>query len=353
MTSRERIRMVLEHKEPDRVPIQDSPWGATINRWRKEGLSDDISVEDYFGYEMASVGPDLSPRFPVKVLSRNEEYVVETTPFGGTRKNFRDYSTTPEIIDWPIKNKADWEKIKPRLEPDYTRVDWVTSRINYEKARSEGKFITYGAAMGYDLLQSYLKTEELLIAMVTEPKWVREMIATNARLLIDMADMMIKKGLEFDGAFLCNDMGYRNASLFSPHTYREVLLETDRMMCDYFHRYNMPVFLHSCGNVKELIPHLIEAGFDCLQPLEVKAGMDLVELKKKFGDRLSFMGGIDVRKMALDDPIPIEEEIRTKFEVAKKGGGYIYHSDHSVPKNISFQQYERVMELVKQYGQYS
>ncbi len=114
----------------------------------------------------------------------------------------------------------------------------------------------------------------------------------------------------------------------------------------------MPTILHCCGYVKELIPHLIEVGLDCLQPLEVKAGMDVRELKEKYGDKLSFMGGIDVRAMANPDPNIIEEEIRSKFEVAKKGGGYIYHSDHSIPNNVSFKQYKRVMELVKKYGKY-
>ncbi len=80
--------------------------------------------------------------------------------------------------------------------------------------------------------------------------------------------------------------------------------------------------------------------------------MDLIELKKQYGDRLSFMGGIDVRAMADPDPTKIEKEVKSKFEVAKKGGGYIYHSDHSVPNNVSFAQYKRVMELVKKYGKY-
>ena len=80
--------------------------------------------------------------------------------------------------------------------------------------------------------------------------------------------------------------------------------------------------------------------------------MDLIELKEKYGDGISFMGGIDVRLMALDDPKPIEKEIKEKITVAKEDGGYIYHSDHSVPKNVSFQQYKRVVELVKRYGEY-
>lgn len=114
----------------------------------------------------------------------------------------------------------------------------------------------------------------------------------------------------------------------------------------------MPVILHSDGRILEFIPYFIEEGLTCLQPLEVKAGMDLIELKREYGDSLAFMGGIDVRAMAHPDPQVIEEEIRAKFEVAKQGGGYIYHSDHSVPNNVSLAQYQRVMELVRTYGEY-
>jgi len=350
MTSRERVRMTLEHREPDRVPIHDSVWAATVSRWHKEGLPEEIPVSEYFDYEIVGFGADLSPRFPVKVLERNETYIVETTPYGGIRRNFRDYSTTPEIIDWPVKSKEDWYKIKDRLQPNITRVDWVSSLNDYSRTYGDGKFVTYSAAMGYDQFQSYIKTEELLILLVEDPEWAKDMFRTHAILLIEMAKIMIEYGFKFDGAFLYNDMGYRNGLLFSPRTYQEVLQETDAMVCEFFHKNNMPVILHSCGNVKELIPYLIDAGFDCLQPLEVKAGMDLLELKPEYGDKISFMGGIDVRKMT--DPVAIEEEISRKFEVAKKGGGYIYHSDHSIPKNISFEDYNRVISLVKKYGKY-
>ena len=124
------------------------------------------------------------------------------------------------------------------------------------------------------------------------------------------------------------------------------------MVYSFCHEHNMPIILHSCGCVKELIPDLIEVGLDCLQPLEVKAGMDLIELKKTYGDKLSFMGGIDVRIMAKGDWNLIEEEIAKKITFAKKDGGYIYHSDHSVPKDVSFESYKFVMECVKKYGKY-
>jgi uroporphyrinogen decarboxylase len=353
LTSRERVRMALDHKEPDRVPIQDSIWAATADLWRDQGLPHHVSVEEYFDFEMVNIGADCTPRFPSKVLERDAEFIVETTVYGGVRKNHRDHSTTPEIVDYPVKDKSDWyERIKPRLEPSYTRVDWVTARSRFERERSEGRFICYSGINGYDVCQNYIRTDELLLALITEPEMFKDMVETHATLIIEQAKMMIAQGFEFDGAFLYNDMGYRNGPLFSPAMYRRLIMESDQRLTEFFHSHDMPVLLHSCGNVKPLIPALIEAGIDCLQPLEVKAGMDVIELKEKHGAEMAFMGGIDQRLMSHPDRGLIAEEIAQKFEVAKKGGGYIYHSDHSVPTDVTFEQYREVMGLVRKHAGY-
>lgn len=349
---RDRIKLILNHREADRVPIHDSPWAATVDRWRSEGLPSGVSPDDYFGYEIAIFNADTSPRFPTEVLYEDEEYIVERNSFGGIRKNHRDYSTTPMIIDYPCKTKEDWNRIKPRLNADDYRVDWVSGLQSFHREYSRGRFIMYGAAVGYDKIQSYVASERLLKAIIREPDWVVDMYWTDAKLVMEMCERMIKGGFKFDGAFLYCDLGYRHGLLFSPKHFEEQLHPVFKELCRFFHNREMYVFLHCCGRVKDLIPFFIEEGIDCLQPLEVKAGMDLLELKDKYGDKMTFMGGIDVRLMALDDPKPIEEEIRRKITVAKKDGGYIYHSDHSVPKNVSFQNYKRVIELVKKYGKY-
>jgi uroporphyrinogen decarboxylase len=147
-------------------------------------------------------------------------------------------------------------------------------------------------------------------------------------------------------------LGYRGGTFFSPRHYEDQLHPVFKELCRYFHNHGMYVLLHSCGDVKDFIPFFIEEGIDCLEPLEVKAGMDLIHLKEKYGDKICLMGGIDVRLMALDDPKLIEKEIKEKITVAKEAGGYIYHSDHSVPMNISFKQYKKVIELLKKYGSY-
>ncbi len=112
----------------------------------------------------------------------------------------------------------------------------------------------------------------------------------------------------------------------------------------------MPVIIHTDGNVNLLIPKLIEAGFTAIQPLEVKAGMDVVELKEKYGKTLSFIGNLDARKIA--NTKEIEEEISRKIPVAKERGGYIACSDHSVPPNVSFNAFQEYGKLIRKYGEY-
>jgi uroporphyrinogen decarboxylase len=301
---------------------------------------------------MWGYGADTSTQLPTEVLSEDSEYIVVRNRFGGIRKSCRDGSSAPKIVDYSCQKREDWEKLKPRLKPSDYRVDWVSSFQGFHRDHSRGLFITYGAAVGYDKIGYYVASPRLLKAVIMEPEWVKDMYWTDAKLVMDMCERMMKAGFKFDGASLACDLGYKGGLFFSPKHYEEQLHRVLKELCRYFHSHGMQVLLHCCGNVKDLIPFFIEEGIDCLGPLEVKAGMDLIELKEKYGDKICFLGGIDVRLMALDDPKPIEKEIKEKITVAKEDGGYIYHSDHSIPKNVSFKQYKRIIELVTKYGKY-
>ena len=365
MTAKDRITQALSHEEPDHVPICDAPWASTVANWRTEGFPIDVDASEYFNYEMKWLFPDNTPRFPYSIVEETADYIIETNSFGETIKNFKNRSTTPHILKSPVKNRSDWNKIKDRLVVDNERGLSYTSNMTFEdvvslpegmaefkKNRIKNRFITPLFTVGFDLIQRYLGMEGLLVAIIDDPEWVKEMFYVNAEFVIKLYENMADNGYSFDGIFLADDIGYKNGLLFSPGHYKELLFEADKLLCDYFHDRNLKVLLHSCGNVQELIPYLIEAGIDCLQPLEVKAGMDLIELKKNYGDHLSFMGGIDTRLYSSNDTEALEKEIKLKFEAAKKNGGYIYHCDHSIPDTVSFSQYERVISLVKKYGNY-
>ena len=351
LTSRERIQLALDHKEADRVAFQDAPWATTVARWHEEGLPENVTPQEYFHFEIEAIRPDNSLRFPMRTIEETDEYIIVTNPQGAICKNWKTKTSTPHYLDFTIKDRKTWDEHKSRLNE-------LTGRINLEERldwcrqkRAEGQFVVYSNGMGYDHTQGMVGSERLLIAMAEEPDWARDMFESSGRIMIDLAEEMIGLGFEFDGAFLYDDMGYRNASLFSPAMYKELLFPTHKRVFDFFHSKGLKVILHSCGCVRELVPALIEAGLDCLQPLEVKAGMDLIELKRQYGDRLSFMGGLDARKIS-GDPAALEEEVKTKVTFAKQGGGYIFHSDHSVPDAVSFEQYKRFKDLGQKYGTY-
>ncbi len=351
MTSRERFLLALKHKEADRVPICDAPWETTVRRWHNEGLPKDKTPFDYFGYERVSQGADLSFQFPKTILEETPTHRIVKDAFGATTRVFKNQESVPETLDFTIKDRKTWEEHKPRLRWNESRVNWEAGLRANRAYGEKGLFATFQAGcFGYDVVQRFTGAPQVLEGMMDDPDWIKDMIDTVAELIIAAVEEMLHRGFRFDGAFIANDMAYKNGPFFSPAMYGRFELPSQKRMCDFFHRHGMPVILHSDGDIRKLLPGIIEAGFDCIQPLEVKAGMDVVELKKQYGERLAFMGGIDVRAMADPDPSAIECEISRNIPFAKRGGGYIFHTDHSVADNVSFSQYKRTIELVLKYG---
>jgi uroporphyrinogen decarboxylase len=351
MNSRERVDAALAHQEADRIAIHDAPWSTAIARWHKEGLPEDTSPAEYFGYELRGAGADLTFHFEPEVIEETDEYTISRNANGAIRKNWRHMMSTPECLEFTITDRASWDRHKHRLEVTKDHINW-DALAGFNQSRAAGYWCSFNAAMGYDKTQGIVGSENLLMSMITDPDWVLEMFMTSAEMICQAAQIMIDGGFEFDGAFFYDDMGYRNTGLFSPDMYRRLLMPAHALACSFFHDRGLKVILHSCGCVNEIVPDIIAAGVNCLQPLEVKAGMDVVELKREYGKDLAFMGGIDVRNWALEDSGPTEDELRTKIPVAMEDGGYIFHSDHSVPDNVSFQRYERVIEIVRELGRY-
>lgn len=353
MTSRERVALALRHEEADRIAIQDSPWGTTISRWRKEGLPENVSPADFYNYEFMNIGADLSFRLPGKVLEETDEYRIYTDANGRTLKNWKESTSTPMLIDYIVKTRDDWEQHKHLLSPDRTRINWEATAQTYKRARELGRFCCYSGGAGYQASTGKIHLENMLEAMVTDPEWIRDVIDTGVEMTLGLFKMLIDEGYEFDGYWCSDDLGYRNGLMFAPQEFRDLVMPAHKRLCDFCHENGVFAILHSCGNFNEVVPELIEIGWDCLQPLEVKAGMDVVELKRKYGNKISLMGGIDVRVMADGTDKELEDEVGEKISIAKQGGGYIYHSDHSVPDNVSFQRYQQVIKLVHQYGRYA
>lgn len=117
------------------------------------------------------------------------------------------------------------------------------------------------------------------------------------------------------------------------------------------HAANIPVIYHGCGNATSLYEDFIAMGMDCYNPLEARAGLDVVELRKEYGHRMAFCGNMDVLEWAEAPMDELKRIVMRKLNAAK-GGGYIFQSDHSVPSNVSAERYEFAINLVRKHGVY-
>ena len=193
--------------------------------------------------------------------------------------------------------------------------------------------------------------ENLLVGMALEPEWILDMAQTYAELTVALQQRLFEKEGKPDGIWYYEDMGFKEKPFMSPEMYRELIMPFHKHTIDFAKSEGLPVIMHSCGFVEPLLPYMIEAGIDCLQAIEVKAGMDLLRIYKNYGDKIALMGGIDVRALYSNDPAVIDEELEKKLPVVKEGFGYVLHSDHSIPKTVNYETlkyfHQKAMELGK------
>ncbi|MCK4626160.1 MAG: hypothetical protein KAV00_12660 [Phycisphaerae bacterium] len=352
MTSHERFKRMFEHREADRVPIIDMPWDSTIERWKREGMPEDADWVEYFGVDhMAHIFPDTSPRYEEKVLEETEEYRIHTTRWGATMKDFKHGASTPGFLDFTITDPDKWQEAKRRMTPTADRIDWDYLKANYKTWREQGYWILGELWFGFDAAHSWaVGTERLLMALIEKPEWCVDMFNHFLDVSIALMDMIWDAGFEFDVVAWADDLGYKHNQFFSVETYRELLKPVHKRAVEWARAKGVHTYLHSCGDVNPFIPEFIEIGIEGLNPLEVKAGMDPVAIKKQYGDDLLLYGGNNI--LLWDDIDAIEQEMRKILPVVKQGGGYIFSSDHSVPSSVSLENFRRIVELAKELGAY-
>lgn len=352
MLSHERISRMYAHKEADRIPILDYPWGATVERWRREGLPPDADWVDFFDVDrLANIGVDNSPRYECRTLEETPEYTTHTSPWGVTLRNWKHAGGVPEFLGFKVKDLASWREAKARMTPARDRVDWDYLEKNYGLWRKQGCWIQGHLWFGFDVTHSwFIGTEQMLVALAEQPEWCVEMF--NHFLDVDLAlmDMVWEAGYHFDAVTWPDDMGYKHSQFFSLKMYRDLLKPVHKRAVDWAHAKGCKVHLHSCGDINPFVPELIEIGVDALNPLEVKAGMDPVHLKKTFGRQLVFHGGINA--VLWDDLDAIAAEMRRVVPAMKQGGGYIFSSDHSIPQSVSLEGFRSIVALAKELGKY-
>lgn len=356
LSSRERVNRAMQRQEQDRLPRYETFWRDTIERWQGEGLNGDMqTVLDQLEADFAGLGGWCSP-FPEhrEIVAEDEQTVTYINSWLETVREWKGRSGTPEHIGWGCTDRDVWEKtFKPAMEQLPPAVGSERTAERAKAGRQQDRWCYLATLESFEALRHLLGDVNCMMAILDDPEWIREISRTWTDLMLRRLDAQLElAGGSVDGVWCYGDMAFNHATMCSPDAYRDLIWPDHKRMADWAHQHDAKFIYHTDGNINGVMDLYIEAGFDCIQPLEAKAGMDVCELVPQYGDQITFFGNIDVMIMATNDLEKIEAEIIHKFEAGKRHRGYIYHSDHSVPPSVSWQTYQQIIELVKKHGEY-
>jgi uroporphyrinogen decarboxylase len=259
-------------------------------------------------------------------------------------------------VDFLVKDRAGWNQhIRPYLTDqslDRRRVNFEAYRDARARCQRDSLFFFWSGTSVFEQMHPICGHEHMLMGMALDPDWVVDMCTVLTDLQLRLLETLFAQEGRPDGFWVYEDMGFREHPFMSPARYRSIVWPSHRRLFGCAHGIGCPVVVHSCGYVEPLVADLVEAGMDCLQAIEVKAGMDLVRLKRRFGDRLSFCGGLDIRPMVANDRQGIQAELDRKLPAAMAGSGYILHSDHSVPSEVQYETYRFFHDRGLEMGTY-
>ncbi|MEM2175299.1 MAG: uroporphyrinogen decarboxylase family protein, partial [Candidatus Micrarchaeia archaeon] len=292
------------------------------------------------------------PRLGTKIIDKTDEYEILIDP-GGIKKKImigRQFGM-PQFLEYPVKNRKDWEKIKERFNPTDPRrypLNWSDEMIEYYKTskrpirlRMPGFFGFGRQLMGLvNWLIAFYKDQDLVKDM--EEFWVNFLIETSRNVVETLKS-------EIDCVTIWEDMAYKNGPLVSPKHFREFMLPSYKKLTSFLRKNGIDVILvDTDGDARLLIPLLLEGGVNGIYPLEVQSGMDAIALRKEYGKHLLLIGNIDKRAIAKGKEA-IEKEIESKLPYLKKEGGYIPSLDHEVPPDIPYQNYMYYLEFISKF----
>ncbi len=362
-TGRDAINALFNHTPAEHIPLHDSPWGDTLRKWVTQGMPAQengaaVSAVEHFEFDMAGCGGwfDWQPKRGVtEIVEENEEWKVVRNGSGAQLKWWKDKSGTPEHVAFHMTDRAVWDReYKPFLtEFDPSRVNIDNARNGLKRVRDAGRWAFYGHQFIWENMRASLGDVTLYTSLLTDPGWIHDYCRTYTDLYKTAFKLLLDEAGVPDGVWIYEDLGYKNALFCSPDTLRELIFPYYAELVEFLHGYDLPVVLHSCGYQEPMIPLAIEAGFDGLNPMEVKAGNDILKYAELYGDRLAFVGGLDARILESGDRPRIQDGVIELLEGMKaRGARYVYGSDHSLSTNIDYDDFLYSLEVYRAHRTY-
>ncbi len=359
MNERERFTRIMRFQTVDRLPNYElGLLKGTAELWHNEGLPSGVDWKDYFeigDFRHTADAPNLGmiPQFEQKLVEETEEYTISIGPDGIKAKHLKTSDEfMPQFLEYPVKDREDFLKLKQRYNPE-TPERYPSPKLWQEKVetwRERDYQLRPPAYIGtYWTLRQWLGTKRLSMAFHEQPLLIHEMVDFLADFTARALQKAVKE-VNFDFFNFPEDLAYKGAPLISPRQFREFFLPFYKKLIGFLRSHGIRIFnIDSDGNFDVLIPLFIEGGVTGIWPLEQAAGpeMNPVALRKKYGNDLALMGGIDKRVLARDKK-SIEKELTSKLPFLLSSGGYIPFVDHNIPPDIPFSNFEYYMELKKE-----
>jgi uroporphyrinogen decarboxylase len=382
MSSRERVRLALDHKEPDRVPID---LGATIVTSitksaylsLKEHLGiplEEIQLLDYV-QQLPYLDESLLERFRVDFrmvqlpsatapgLSIFEEgnYYAFIDRWGSKLHMPKEDGLYFDWVDYPIKaltlealERYNWPVPDPQ---EYN----IQLRNQAKHLYENTDYALIGSAViGGGIFEQPARTigmQNFLMALVSEPVFADRLMERITDIYIQSCENYLDELGEYIQVFtFWDDVCTQSGWMIRPDLYRKMVKPKQRRLVEAIKKKtDAKLFYHSCGATYDLIPDLIELGFDILNPVQVSAaGMDTKRLKRDFGKDIVFWGGgVDTQHvLPFEKPGKVIEEVKRRIDDLAPGGGFVFAPIHNVQAMVPPENIVAAFDTALQYGQY-
>ena len=353
MTSKERVQAALDFRQPDRIPIYThSYWPQFVEAWRrKKGMPPGANIADCYPMDMGKVVPNETP-FPSRyeVLKETGQYLIVRTAWGAVQQVHKGkaWLSPPKTLEVLLTEKGQIDQLEfesPLLDSRFPEIPQI-------EVLKEEKYVHVKTGGPYLRTSNLRGTKQWLIDLMQDEEFART-------LAMKVTDHITSVGLEavrryelYDSVWFYDDMGANQGPMFPPKTFRQIFLPCYRRMCDAYRRAGVSkIGLHCDGNIEPLLDMLVDAGIDILNPVEPKAGMDVVRLRKRYGRKLAFCGGLDnAFILPRGERDEIENHVAHVLEAGRDGGLII--GTHSIGPDISVETYDFLRGLIRKLGRY-
>ncbi len=356
MTGYERfMTALLRQGEPDRVPLWELIVNEpTLSAWGARSLEEFVEMEDLDGI---TIFEDM--RLELLGAKEQQELVWRgRTIVAGTRQVVRDewgivWGITdfgiPYPIDGPIKEPSDLKTYTPPDPEAPHRLQSLREAVRRFKGRKAIVFLTHD---GFEF-PHYLRggMENLLLDYYDNPRLAHEL----AEMVIDYKVRLMRRAIrEGADAIVCgDDYANQHGTVMSPQHFREFVLPYLKRSIDAAHDEGVPFIKHTDGNVWAILDDMVQAGIDALDPIEPAAGMDIGEVKMKYGNRIAVVGNVDCSfLLTRGTSEEVEEAVKETIAKASPGGGHILASSNSIHPAVKPENYKAMIEAAKRYGRY-